>query len=41
MCDERIDLVANHIINIHNAKTKNKQYRAIFTDQSLALLVNY
>ena len=41
MCDERIDLVANHIINIHNAKTKNKQYTAIFTVQSIPMLVKY
>ena len=41
MCDERIDLVANNIINIHNAKTKNKQYTAIFTVQSIPMLVKY
>ncbi|MDY3958934.1 type I restriction endonuclease subunit R, partial [Romboutsia timonensis] len=41
MCDERIELVANNIINIHNAKTKNKQYTAIFTVQSIPMLVKY
>jgi len=41
MCDERINLVANHILDIHNAKTKNKQYTAIFTVQSIAMLVKY
>ena len=41
MCDERIYLVANHILDIHNAKTKNKQYTAIFTVQSIDMLVKY
>lgn len=41
MCDERINLVANHILDIHNAKTKNKQYTAIFTVQSIDMLVKY
>lgn len=41
MCDERVNLVANHILDIHNAKTKNKQYTAIFTVQSIAMLVKY
>lgn len=41
MCDERIDLVANHILDIHNAKTRNKQYTAIFTVQSIPMLVKY
>lgn len=41
MCYERINLVANHILDIHNAKTKNKQYTAIFTVQSIAMLVKY
>lgn len=41
MCDERINLVANHILDIHSAKTKNKQYTAIFTVQSIDMLVKY
>ncbi|RDY22923.1 type I restriction endonuclease subunit R [Romboutsia maritimum] len=41
MCDERINLVANHILDIHSGKTKNKQYTAIFTVQSIAMLVKY
>ncbi|MDB8803479.1 type I restriction endonuclease subunit R [Romboutsia sp. 1001216sp1] len=41
MCDERIDLVANHILDIHNSKTRNKQYTAIFTVQSIPMLVKY
>ena len=41
MSDERIDLVANHIINNHNAKTRNKEYTAIFTVQSIPMLIKY
>ncbi|MDB8803228.1 DEAD/DEAH box helicase family protein, partial [Romboutsia sp. 1001216sp1] len=41
MCDERINLVVNHILDIHSAKTKNKQYTAIFTVQSIDMLVKY
>ena len=41
MADERIDLVANNIISIHNAKTKNKKYTAIFTVQSIPMLIKY
>lgn len=41
MCDERIELVSNHILDIHNAKTRNKQYTAIFTVQSIPMLVKY
>ena len=41
MADERINLVANHIVDIHNAKTKNKTYTAIFTVQSKNMLVKY
>ena len=41
MSDERIDLVANHIIKNHNAKTRNKEYTAIFTVQSIPMLVKY
>ena len=41
MCDERIELVSNHILDNHNAKTRNKQYTAIFTVQSIQMLVKY
>lgn len=41
MCDERIELVSNHILDTHNAKTRNKQYTAIFTVQSIPMLVKY
>lgn len=39
--DERIDLVANHIIKNHHAKTRNKEYTAILTVQSIPMLVKY
>lgn len=41
MSDERIDLIANHIIKNHNAKTRNKQYTAIFTVRSIPMLIKY
>lgn len=41
MSDERIELVANHILKNHNAKTRNKEYTAIFTVQSIEMLVKY
>lgn len=41
IADERISEIANHIIDIHNTKTKNKQYTAIFTVQSIPMLVKY
>ena len=41
MSDERIELVANHILQNHNAKTRNKEYTAIFTVQSIQMLVKY
>ena len=41
MSDERIDLIANHIIKNHDAKTRNKQYTAIFTVQSIPMLIKY
>ena len=41
MAEERINLVANHILKIHNNKTRNKRYTAIFTVQSIAMLVKY
>ena len=41
MDDERISLVANNIINNHNAKTRNREYTAIFTVQSIPMLIKY
>ncbi len=41
MADERINLIANHIVKHHNGKTRNKEYTAIFTVQSIPMLVKY
>ncbi|TVZ84345.1 type I restriction enzyme R subunit [Aeribacillus composti] len=41
MHDDRIRMVAEHIIQHHNAKTRNKTYNAIFTVQSIPMLVKY
>lgn len=38
---ERIALVANHIINHHNMKTRNRQYTALFTVSSIPMLIKY
>lgn len=41
MSPDRISLVANHILENHNAKTRSKQYTAIFTVQSIPMLIQY
>lgn len=41
MSDERMSLIANHIIQNHRAKTRNKQYTAIFAVSSIEALVKY
>ena len=41
MADERISLVANHIIQNHNMKTQNRKYTAIFATESIEALVKY
>ncbi len=41
MSDERIDLVANHIINNHKCKTVNGKYTAIFATSSIPALAKY
>lgn len=41
MADERMTLVANHIIQNHKAKTRNKQYTAIFAVSSIPMLIKY
>ncbi|MCM1508864.1 MAG: type I restriction endonuclease subunit R [Ruminococcus flavefaciens] len=41
MADERMALVANHIIQNHKAKTRNKQYTAIFAVSSIPMLIKY
>ncbi|AOR24991.1 type I restriction endonuclease subunit R [Clostridium taeniosporum] len=41
MNDKRISLVAEHIIKNHPAKTRNMEYTAIFTVQSIEMVVKY
>lgn len=41
MADERMTLVANHIIQNHKAKTRNRQYTAIFAVSSIPMLIKY
>lgn len=41
MADERINLVANHIINNHKCKTVNGKYTAIFATSSIPALAKY
>jgi type I restriction enzyme, R subunit len=38
---ERIALIANHIINHHNMKTRNRTYTALFTVSSIPTLIQY
>ena len=41
MADERMAMIANHIIQNHKAKTRNRQYTAIFAVSSIPMLVKY
>lgn len=41
MADERMSNIANHIIQNHKAKTRNKQYTAIFAVSSIPMLIKY
>lgn len=41
MADERMSLIANHIIQNHKAKTRNRQYTAIFAVSSIPMLIKY
>ncbi|MGL5750316.1 MAG: type I restriction endonuclease subunit R, partial [Paraclostridium sp.] len=41
MADIRIENIADHIIKNHNGKTRNKEYTAILTVQSIPMLVKY
>lgn len=41
MAEERMTMVANHIVQNHKAKTRNKQYTAIFAVSSIPALVKY
>lgn len=38
---ERMTVVANHIIENHTAKTRNRQYTAMFTVESIPALIRY
>jgi type I restriction enzyme R subunit len=39
--DERIDVVTDHIINIHNLKTKQREFTAMFAVSSVPTLIKY
>ncbi len=41
MADERMTMIANHIISNHMAKTRNGQYTAIFAVSSIPMLIKY
>lgn len=41
LSDERMSLIANHIIQNHRAKTRNKQYTALFAVSSIPALIKY
>ncbi len=39
--DKRVSMVAQHIIDNHNAKTSNKKFTSLFTVDSIPLLIKY
>ncbi len=41
MADERMSLVANHIIQNHKSKTRDRQYTAMFAVSSIPMLIKY
>lgn len=41
MADERMTMIANHIIQNHKSKTRNRQYTAIFAVSSIPALIKY
>ena len=41
MAEERVRLIAQHIIAHHNTKTRDRKYNALFTVSSIPLLVKY
>ena len=41
MADERMTMIANHIIENHKSKTRNRQYTAIFAVSSIPALIKY
>lgn len=41
LADERVELIAQHIIDHHNIKTRDRKYNALFTVSSIPLLIKY
>ena len=41
MADDRMMMIANHIVENHKAKTRNRQYTAIFAVSSIPALIKY
>ena len=41
MADERMNMIVNHIVSNHLAKTRNGQYTAIFAVSSIPMLIKY
>lgn len=41
MADERMTMIANHIVSNHMSKTRNGQYTAIFAVSSIPMLLKY
>lgn len=41
LSEERMSLIANHIVQNHKAKTRNRQYTAIFAVSSIEALIKY
>ena len=41
MSEERMSMIANHIVQNHKAKTRNGQYTAIFAVSSIEALIKY
>lgn len=39
--DERISMVANHIVEYHNTKTLQRKYTALFATSSIPMLIRY
>ena len=41
LSDERIHLIAQHIVDHHNTKTRDKKYNALFAVSSIQQLLKY
>ena len=41
MDDERISYIVDYVLKIHNSKTNNRRYNAIFTVRSIPMLIKY